>query len=342
MKEYERNILAGYPVEVITIKQGRGAYLCNTEQGLFLFTQLHSSKSRIPWVQYICEQLMENGFENVNYLLSNQKGEYISYSGDGTGYILKRWFSGRECDVRKEKDVLEATRVLAKMHRALNEVSRQIREMESVMMLEPVCMHFQGENLCSEIRRHNQELKKIHRFVRKRVNKDKLERLFLTHFHSVYEWADNVERQILESSYFQLLEEAQEQRTLAHGAFNYHNVILAPERTAVVNFEHFRMDTQMLDLYYFFRKVMEKQRWNEHMAVRILETYGEQKPIQPMEMEYLKLRLAYPEKFWKIMNAYYNSNKAWFSVKNLEKLEMTVEELPLKFTFLNNIFSFHL
>ena len=29
---------------------------------------------------------------------------------------------------------------------------------------------------------------------------------------------------------------------------------------------------------------------------------------------------SYPEKFWKIINYYFNSNKAWYSEKNEEKL----------------------
>ena len=43
--------------------------------------------------------------------------------------------------------------------------------------------------------------------------------------------------------------------------------------------------------------------------------------MKPDEREYLCLRLAYPEKFWKIANHYYNANKAWGFGRYLEKLE---------------------
>ena len=36
--------------------------------------------------------------------------------------------------------------------------------------------------------------------------------------------------------------------------------------------------------------------------------------------EYLKNRLMYPEKFFKVANSYYHSNKAWISIKNVEKI----------------------
>lgn len=343
MKEYERNILAEYPVDVISIRQGRGAYLCTTRQGLFLFQQIHSSKSRIPYVQYICEQLMENGLQEVSYMLPNARGEYISYSGDGTGYILKRWFTGRECDVRREKDVLDATCKMAELHQILKRVSGQVRVMESMITIDPVCQHFVGEKLPHLLRRHNTELKKVQKFIGKRVEKDRFERLYLESFPKVYELARKVEYEVLDSDYDILYTKAVEERSIVHGAFNYHNVIMMEHSgIGIVNLEHFRVDTQMVDLYYFFRKVMEKQGWNQSMAYKILCTYDKIKSIEPQEMEYLKLRLAYPEKYWKIANAYYNSNKAWFSVKNLEKMRATVEELPIKFNLLNNIFSSHL
>lgn len=342
MKEYERNILTEYPLDVISIRQGRGSYLCNTQQGLFLFQQLHSSKGRIPYVQYLCEQLMENGFEQINYFLPNAKGDFISYSGDGTGYVVKRWFAGRECDVRKERDVLEATSTMAKLHLALGKVSKQIQQMEEMLEMGSLFNYFQGEDLRLLMKRHNRELKKVCGFIGKRVRKDELERLYLASFGKVYELACQVEQQVEESDYGTLYYEAIKERNITHGAFNYHNVIATDQGMAVVNLEHFRVDTQMVDLYYFFRKVMEKQGWNQEIADKILETYNKMKPISSREMEYLRLRLAYPEKYWKIANAYYNSNKAWFSIKNLEKMKMTVDELPLKFTLLNNIFSSHL
>ena len=43
--------------------------------------------------------------------------------------------------------------------------------------------------------------------------------------------------------------------------------------------------------------------------------------MSPYETKQLYLRLAYPEKFWKIANHYYNANKAWGFGRYLEKLE---------------------
>ena len=53
----------------------------------------------------------------------------------------------------------------------------------------------------------------------------------------------------------------------------------------------------------------------------MLETYQEVIPLSPEELENLRLRLAYPWKFWKLCNYYSSTNKVWISGKNMEKLE---------------------
>ena len=49
-------------------------------------------------------------------------------------------------------------------------------------------------------------------------------------------------------------------------------------------------------------------------------------------------RFAYPEKFWKIVNFYYNAPKAWIPEKNLEKLEKVVSQEKAKMNFLKEVF----
>ena len=60
-----------------------------------------------------------------------------------------------------------------------------------------------------------------------------------------------------------------------------------------------------------------------------------EKPLTEEEVEYLKIRLIYPEKFWKIVNFYYNSGKAWIPGKNLEKLQKLVDQEKKKQEFLS-------
>lgn len=132
---------------------------------------------------------------------------------------------------------------------------------------------------------------------------------------------------------------------MIHGEYNYHNILIQreeyhPGSVAVTNFEKFKRDVQVEDLYYFLRKVMEKHGWKERLGDNILNAYSAIKPLTKEETEYIKLRLIYPEKFWKIASSYYHSNKAWISVKSIEKLQAAIRQTKEKEKFLEQVFSY--
>ena len=74
----------------------------------------------------------------------------------------------------------------------------------------------------------------------------------------------------------------------------------------------------------------------------MLRMYDAEITLGKKERDYLAVRLAYPEKFWKIVNLYYHSNKAWIPEKNVEKLRTAIRQNEEKKRFLSNIFAFHL
>ena len=46
----------------------------------------------------------------------------------------------------------------------------------------------------------------------------------------------------------------------------------------------------------------------------------------------------YPEKFWKIINFYYNSRKSWVSGRNYEKLESLINQERQKEKLIEKLF----
>ena len=67
----------------------------------------------------------------------------------------------------------------------------------------------------------------------------------------------------------------------------------------------------MKDVYFFMRKILEKNHWSVALADQMIESYAAITPVEHAEYCYLYARFLYPEKFWKIANFYYNSGKAW-------------------------------
>lgn len=329
MKEYDLNVLDQYDIEVNSTRKVRGAILCDTNEGMLLFTEAAVSEKKAPMLGALTTHIVSRGYQRVDSMFINKEGSFISKAEDGTRYVLKKWFIGRECDVKKEGEVLEAVRNLARLHNLMKMPSEEWKE-------------FRANDLQQEYLRHNRELKKVRTFIRNKTTKGEFENMILRHFDSMYEWAQNTSLRLKESQYENLCRKCEEQGTVTHGDYNYHNVIMTPHGIATTGFEHCYMDIQAADLYYFMRKMMEKYQWSIEMGRAMLRAYQEIRPLSQDELEYIAIRLSYPEKFWKITNSYYHSNKAWIPEKNVEKLCTAIAQIEEKKRFLRSIFAFHL
>ena len=363
MQEYELNVLDQYNIDVTGTRKTRGAILCDTQQGLLLLREVTTSEKHIPALCNLYGYLKGQGYEWTDEILLNKSGEYVSTAEDGSKYILKQWYQGRECDIRKPAELLAAAGNLAKLHTVMSHGLEQ-----GVPA---------GTHLGEEYIRHNRELKKVRRFMRGLSPKGEFEFAFLKYFDQMYQWADLALEELERSDYEALYQDSLGRGCMTHGEYNYHNILILsgtsvhgetakggasgksvtrgpdykghgghtnrePLRIATTNFDKFKIDIQAEDLYYFLRKVMEKHGWKERLGDNMLNAYSAIRPLSSEETDYIKNRLIYPEKFWKIADSYYHSNKAWISVKSIEKLNVAIRQTEEKKRFLENIFSFHL
>ena len=329
MQEYESSVLEQYDMDVRSTRKIRGAVLCDTDQGFYLVKELTVSSERLGAISELYEYLGTQEWCSVDQLIKNREGNYISALENGDKYIVKRWFSGRECDIRKSGEILDAAGMLAKFHLIMR------RKMEH-----PVS---EAESIAEEYKKHNRELKKVRSYIRKSSPKTEFEMEFLKSFDEMFQWAQSAGDMLDESDYRQLYQSSREENSLTHGDYNYHNIIMdTGDRKntllAVTNFDKFRQDIQVEDFYYFLRKVMEKNGWKERLGDSMINAYSAVKPLTGQEIEYLKIRLVYPEKFWKTANAYYHSNKAWMPAKSIEKLGIAIRQTKEKERFLKNVF----
>lgn len=327
MKENELEVLSQYDIEVKNTHKVRGAVLCETNQGIFLLKEMNFSEKRIPSLYALYEQLHMQGCRNIDMIIKNKEGGLFGTEESGTKYVLKRWFHGRECDNKREQDVLEGVQNLALLHRLMKIPCEDV---------------VYKENLQEEFFRHNREMKKVRTFIRNKVGKGDFELFFLKHFDMMFEWAQAAEERLQSCGYQQLLDQSLKEGSIAHGDYNYHNVIITSSGIATTNFEHFYQGIQLSDFYYFLRKTMEKNQWNVELGAKMVECYNRILPLSASDLAYLAVCIAYPEKFWKAANSYYRSRKSWISAKSLEKLQLAIRQTEQKQFFLEKVFSFYL
>ena len=174
------------------------------------------------------------------------------------------------------------------------------------------------ESVQQEMERHNKELKRVRSYIRSKKQKNEMEICLLGSYDLFYDQACLAQTLLQESGYEELWQETLEQGKVRHGS--YHNVIFVGKDLAVTNFDRAEIGIQVRDLYDFLRKVMEKNGWQAELGKSLIDAYDRERKLEETERRVLYAMLLYPEKYWKLVNFYYNSRKSWMSSKNLEKL----------------------
>lgn len=327
MNERDLQVLEQYPFTVKSSWRTRGGFLLDTSVGKRLIREFSGSTYKLQKEQELLEHLKKHGFL-VDRMEPDTEGRLATVYREYYRFVVKESLDGRECDTRSETEILKAASLLAALHKEMRGFC-EVTEEERLRM--------SGTNALQEMGRHNRELRKIYSFIRKKNRKNEFESAYLTCAIDVLKEAQEAERDLQASSYGKLREQALKEGHFCHGEYTHHNILVVNGKMAVINFEKSAMDVQVNDLYQFLRKILEKQNYDFRLGSRILDSYEQVRPLSAEEREYLSIRMRYPEKFWKLANYYYNTNKAWIPGKHMEKLEKFLAQREKRVSFSNEI-----
>ncbi len=314
-------VLKQYDMEVEDISRGRGVYICNTNKGLKLLMECKVSEIRLKTEYDITSGLRSNGLILCDTINTTKEGALYALDEDEKRYIIKDWYQGRSCILTDETNVLLGAKTLGLLHCELMRLGEELDLQNDGMP------DFYERNL-----KRYKELKKVKNYLQAKKNKNEFELCAFSQCGKFYAQAgesiDGME--VLKNEY---------EHNIIHGNYNYHNLIIVGEEVVVTGFEKFSYDIQILDLYDYMRKALEKNEWNIYLGQKIIEEYEKYNPIKDIEFKILHLAFLFPEKFWKLLNCYYNGNKVLVSRKNYEKLEKYVEQETARKIFLDTIFA---
>lgn len=321
MNDRAVSLLEQYDLEVLRTRKGRGAILCETSNGLYIFKEYRGSLEKLLFQDKLLKSLKEQGYDFVEQIVPTKEGELIVTDYERTNYFLKTYFEGRECNINDESERLEAIRFLAKVHKE--------------MFVPKESLSCPRSDILFEFEKHNREMKKVKRFLKEKGQKNGFEIYLMQNYDLFYEKALEATNNL--KDVFEGLQENSPDETepVCHGDFQYHNVLKTDRGFALINFEKSIADYQVRDLYFFMRKLLEKNNWNVHLGEDLICAYQEVFPLSARDMLQLYYRFAYPEKFWKIVNFYYNNRKVWIPDKVCEKLAKLIEEEENRQNFLD-------
>lgn len=339
MNDRAVNLLEQYEVEVLKTRKGRGAILCETSRGCLIFKEYTGNEERLAAQNLLLTHLQKTADIQVEGIIPNKEGKLYVKDHDGVMYLLKTYEEGRECNINDRTECLESVRLLSKLH------SYMEFEMEELLPETDCseCLTASGRRYIfspsMEYEKRNRELKRVRRYLKQRSQKTWFEIRLQQSFDIFLEQAFALSQEWAEYEKLRDKENGQERKlTYCHGDYQYHNLLKTAKGWFIINFEKCVPDDPVRDLYLLMRKLLEKSNWSVTLGRELLAAYEELKPLSALSRIDLYYRLAYPEKFWKIVNFYYNSGKAWIPGRNLEKLEKVVEQEADKQHFLDALF----
>lgn len=324
MEDRQELALEQYAFQVKNRRRARGAVLLETNEGLRLMREYTNITSHFAFENEVKEHLRLQGMERLDWVVKNQAGEWTTVCETGEQYVVYEWYGGEDCDYKSSQGLWDIAANLGHLHQCLKNYSQV-----------PVSV---GETLLQQYDRHNREMKRVYTYMKGKRRKSEFERYAMNCYAKFAGQAARAREKLEQSVYYQT--HGKETRDVCHGGYNYHNLIQTKNGLATTNFEHATMGIQLMDLVYFMRKTMEKNKWNWEKGKAIWEGYIQNVSLSGGEKEFITITLSYPIKYWKLLNQYMNGKKTWISDKSLEKMKDVQEQEERKTQFLQRLQAF--
>ena len=315
------NLLEQYDLEVLRTRKGRGAILCETSNGLYILKEYKGSLEKLLFQDKLLKNLKEQGCDFVEQIIPTKEGEMIVTDFERTNYVLKTYFEGKECNINDNDERLDAVRFLAELHKK--------------MLVPKDTELYPKSDLLSEFEKRNRELKRVKRFLKEKSQKNGFEIYLMQNYDMFFSKALEVTQKAKEVFDKQGELYFEKETPACHGDFQYHNLLKTEKGFVLVNFEKCIVDYPVRDLYFFIRKVLEKNSFSKILGEELVKAYRDVYGLTVYEALSLYYRFAYPEKFWKIVNFYYNNRKVWVPDKICEKLAKLIMEEENRQSFLD-------
>lgn len=320
MFEKGLDILEKYDFTVEDMKKGRGVLILNTDKGPKILKEYRGSGKHLKWSADLLEKIDSEKLL-VDSCIRNIEGEFITESDDGCKYIVKNWYDCMDCDVKNRDDIFRGVKALATLHAELN----QNADGEMLYM---------ARSLKDEMMGHNQEIRRIRKYLYGKNNRTEFELLATGCCDMFYEEGVAAIKDLMDFN-----PEIRMDKGLCHGNYNFHNLCFSKDLPVILNFDKQNFNFLIVDLYTFMRKIMEKYNWDITLGFQLINEYDKRHTICDDDIRLLAILFSYPEKFWKLLNGYFNSNKAWIPRKKLDKLNCLVEQNEKRLEFIKSIYS---
>ena len=314
MQGMDREVSEVFGLDVRNLVPYKDTFMIVTSQGRKVIRKIPFSPERLYFVHGAKEHLARNGFSCVDRYLCTLKGEpFFNY--DNACYTLADFIDGRECNFDNDLDVKKAAAALAAMHRT------------SRGYVAPAGCKVQDDlgKLPGYFSKRLDDIRKMKKQAKR--GKGRFDQLFLEHVDYFFEIGESATEELNSSGYAGLVETTREEGLFCHHDYTHHNIIMEEDKVSLVNFDYCCFELKIYDIANFIRRKMRKCEWDITKTVLIIDSYSAIEPLSPEDMAVLKIVLKFPQKFWRVVNRYYNSRRSWSERSFVTRLQEVIDEI---------------
>lgn len=315
MHELEKQLQENYNIKINSITNYRDMFIANTNDGKKLIKISNLKPERVNFIAEVKEHLLKNEFSSIDGNIYTNTGRSCITYNDQTIYMSK-YIEGRECNLDSRDETIKCAKLLASMHKAsIGCICTENSSPRSELGRMPSCYQ-----------KRLDEIKKLKKEAQK--GKMKFDTLMCKYVDYFYELGEKAISMLDNSVYFELVEDADKNRNISHHDFNHHNIFVHNDEMYLINFEYCCYDLKIYDLVNLLRRKMRKCQWDIGEASIILNEYSKIESLCDSELDLMKIMLMFPQKFWRVINKYYNSRKSWSEQNYIIRLQEVIDEIP--------------
>lgn len=314
----------GYGLKLLNTTRNRTGFVCKTDRGYKEVKKNNVDENAIIFESQAKEHLARHGFcnlTNFNKTIDNKP----FYLFEGNRYVVEDYITTQSIDLSSRDNILEAVRTLAEMHKASCGFHSEIKNTNI-------------GRLPAIYEKRNNELVRIKKWIGSQSNLSKVDLIVLKNYDYFKRKAAQSFEMLQNSHYNRLMEQAVEVQSFCHNAYKGDNIrLMETGNLFVAGFQKCAYDTCIVDLAEFIRRYMKNEDCSINVISDMIEEYNKMKTVTNEDRELLFAMLAYPYKFLKICNEYYNRRRVYVSDGVVQKLENCVAQSERNDKILNQL-----
>lgn len=314
-----------YGIEPYCISQTRESIIFSSKSNnkdRYILKSCQDAPERRIFTYAVHAHLNAHGFPYTDSIMKTDSDEiFIDISGKL--YTCSRIIQGRQCVVENDRDLKDASILLAHMHNSSENFTKEIAG-EIITGILPFADtdKYVKNDLGSMIRLYEHRSSELRRFQRlasrSRGRFDYEYMAIADHYCRV---ASDMCTALSESQYTSISEKYAETGAICHRDYTSHNIVFISDSIGgIVGFDCAAIDLPLLDITNLIKRRMRKCGWRATDADTILNNYSSVRPLSQGETDIIKIVLTFPQKLWRIVNKYYNSRRSWCEKSCLMKL----------------------